>query len=198
MSVTGAAILGGLKTAGGIAAPVLGAATGGAAQYLVRMAPYIAAGLSESGKALREDEKLQAQKLRERSFGPSEVVQQARLRRQTRQLEQALAPAVEGAERTARAQGPFGGGQLTEQTGQIAESVATGQSQIGAELQAMSSKEAKDEERQARSAVQNAWLRRVGMIQDIIGGQGPGAGMIRGLGIAEEIASGGESLGAAQ
>lgn len=146
----------GVIAAGAIAGGAIGLAKG---------AKYALAGRSKPGKAMRAEEDLAAGRLgTPGAYGLSE----AQKRSMTSDVVQAqrggaggLTEQSKSIERTARAQGPFGGGRATQALGQLGQAEAAGAAKAGGQAAALSSQVAQQQKATDIAAVQNAYLRRI-------------------------------------
>ena len=122
-----------------------------------------------------------------RQFTPTEAEQASKRLIQERFAEQATEPVKQELTRAARGQGPLGGGNLTERLKAFGESIAKGRAKIGAEQARESAELARINEQMKVAAVQQAFLRKAGMITDITGTDAVSSGIRTGVGAAEGI-----------
>jgi hypothetical protein len=166
----------------------VGAGVGQVALGVVeRGLPHALAGLTKSGRAVKEAEEQAAKRLETRQFGPGEAEQAAKRLIQERFAEQATDPAKQELTRAARGQGAFGGGKLTEQLKAFGESIAKGRAKIGEALARQSSEQARVAEQTDLAAVQQAYVRRLNQYLDTVGTDPLSSGVAAGVGAAEGI-----------
>ena len=172
----------------------LGSLAAGAAAAAVPLSIYGALGQTEAGKGLKGIEEEAVKRRKSHDYGIAEAARNLMEGRQARQMEKALQPMTEEVKRTARAQGPLGGGQLTEQLGQLGKSIATGRAQIGSALTQLGSEEARRQRNADIATIQNAWLRRLNILKDIITPQAGAAVFGGGEGTGKAIGEEGVEL----
>ena len=150
------ALLAGLAIGGGLA--------------IAKGAKYGIAGLSKPGRAMRKEEKLAAKRLdTPGAYGLSEAQKRSMISDVVQSQRGGAGGLTEQAaaiERTARAQGPFGGGRATQALGQLSQAEAGGAAQAGGPAAALSSQVAQQQKATDLAAVQNAYQRRVGQYKD--------------------------------
>ena len=146
----------------------LGSLAAGAAAAAVPLSIYGALGQTEAGKGLKGIEEEAFKRRKSRRYGKSAAELDAEAGRQQRSAEQALTSPLAEIERTERSQGALGGGRATERTGQVAKALLAGRAQIGSALAQLSSEEARRQRSADIAAIQNAWLRRLNILKDII------------------------------
>ena len=129
--------------------------------------PYLAAGMSAPGKAMKAAEKEAAHRVTTPgSYGLTEAQKRSMIADTVRAMTQQTKETLGDIGRTARAKGALAGGQALQAVGQVGRGVASGVAQAGGKIAELSSQVAQQQKAADIAAVQNAYQRRVAQLKD--------------------------------
>ena len=174
---------------------VLGTALAiGAVTAAVKGAGHGAARLSKGGRAMAAQEKAARERLQTPgAYGLSGAQKRSMVSDVTqaqRGGEGGLTAQAEANERTARAQGPFGGGRATQALGQLGQAEAAGTAKAGGQVAALSSQVAQQQKATDTATIANALARRTAALQDVLGSAAQAGTTAYGQALQAETAEG--------